>query len=141
MVGDAALAEAAGEVRAKLQSSLPDPDKRKLEKAPLFASRRDGRAAPLMKTVRRAIRERCILRIGYEDERGSQTQRRVRPLAIWAFTDGWLFAAWCELRQDFRAFRLDRIACLEETGEAFDDHPERTLQAYLDARSLAVRPR
>ncbi|WP_417319246.1 helix-turn-helix transcriptional regulator [Erythrobacter aureus] len=141
VAGDAALAEAAGEVRAKLQSSLPDPDKRKLEKAPLFASRRDGRAAPLMKTVRRAIRERCILRIGYEDERGSQTQRRVRPLAIWAFTDGWLFAAWCELRQDFRAFRLDRIACLEETGEAFDDHPERTLQAYLDARSLAVRPR
>lgn len=137
VAGDTSLSEAAQEVRAKLQASLPEPDKRKLENAPLFASRRDGRAAPSMKVIRRAIRERGILRLGYEDADGSLSERRVRPLAIWAFTDGWLFAGWCELRNDFRAFRLDRISALVETGERFSDNPIQNLQAYLNTRIFA----
>jgi len=137
VAGDTSLSEAAREVRAKLQASLPDPDKRKLENAPLFASRRQDRATPMLKTVRRAIREAHILRLQYADTKGLRSDRRVRPLAIWAFTDGWLFAGWCELRADFRAFRLDRISAIEATGEHFADDPDRNLQAYLSARFLA----
>lgn len=137
VAGDTSLSEAAREVRAKLQASLPDPDKRKLENAPLFASRRQGRAAPMLKTVRRAIREAHILRLEYSDTQGKRSDRRVRPLAIWAFTDGWLFAGWCELREDFRAFRLDRISVIEATGERFADEADKNLQAYLSARFLA----
>lgn len=132
--GDVALSEAAAEVRAKLQAALPDPEKRRLEDAPMFASRRDGRAAPFAKVVRRAIRGCRVLRLRYRDRDGEQSERRVRPLAIWAFTDGWLFAGWCELRGDFRAFRLDRIAALEDAGESFTSEPDQTLQAYLAAK-------
>ncbi len=139
VAGDTSLAEAAREVRAKIQTALPEPDKRKLENAPLFASRRDGRAAPLMKMIRRAIRERNILRLVYEDSAGSLSDRRVRPLAIWAFTEGWLFAGWCELRGGFRAFRLDRISAIEETGDQFPDDPSRNLQAYLATKIFAPK--
>ena len=132
--GDIALSEAAAEVRAKLQAALPDPKKRRLENAPMFASRRDGRAAPFAKVVRSAIRECRVVRLRYGDRDGEQSERRVRPLAIWAFTDGWLFAGWCELRGDFRAFRLDRIMALEDTGEIFTSEPDQTLQAYLAAK-------
>lgn len=132
--GDDSLAAAAGEVRAKLEASLPEPGKRVLEKAPLFASRRDGRASRHTETIRRAVRTSQILLLDYEDEAGHASRRRVRPLAIWAFTDGWLFAGWCELRADFRAFRIDRIAALEETGETFSDHPGQNLAAYLSSR-------
>lgn len=134
VAGDTSLSQAAGEVRAKLQASLPEPDKRKLENAPLFASRRDGRAAPITKIVRRAIREATVLQLEYRDRDDSLSSRRVRPLAIWAFTDGWLFAGWCELRSDFRAFRLDRISAVEETGDRFADIPEQNLKAYLATR-------
>lgn len=133
VAGDSSLSQAAKEVRAKLQASLPKPDQRKLENAPLFASRRDGRAAPITKIVRRAIRESKVLKLEYKDESGSLSNRRVRPLAIWAFTDGWLFAGWCELRNDFRAFRLDRIAAIKETGDGFVDNPSQNLQAYFAA--------
>lgn len=139
IAGDTSLAEAAKEVRAKIQTALPEPDKRKLENAPLFASRRDGSAAPSAKMIRRAIRERNILRLIYEDAVGSSSDRRVRPLAIWAFTDGWLFAGWCELRNGFRAFRLDRITAIEETGCQFPDEPSRNLQAYLATKIFAVQ--
>ena len=128
--GDTALADAAREVRAKIEASLPDPAERKLEKAPLFASRRDGPPA-WVREVRRAIRERVVLRLSYTDGDGAISERSVRPLAIWAFTDGWLFAGWCELRRDFRAFRLDRISSLETTGEPFKEEPDRNLQTYL----------
>lgn len=138
IAGDTSLAEAAKEVRAKIQTALPEPDKRKLENAPLFASRRDGPAAPSAKMIRRAIRERNILRLIYEDAVGSSSDRRVRPLAIWAFSDGWLFAGWCELRNGFRAFRLDRITAIEETGSQFSDEPSRNLQAYLATKIFAV---
>lgn len=137
VAGDKSLAEAAREVRGKIQASLPDPDKRKLENAPLFASRRDGPALPSMKLIRRAVRARNILHLVYEDADGTKSDRRVRPLAIWAFTDGWLFAAWCELRNDFRAFRLDRITKIEETGDQFPDEPSQNLKAYLATKIFA----
>lgn len=137
VAGDTSLSEAAREVRAKLQASLPEPEQRKLTNAPLFASRRDGRASPALKLIRRAIRERNVLCLDYADSAGSTSTRRVRPLAIWAFTNGWLFIGWCELRRDFRAFRLDRIATLGETGERFDDDPEWNLGAYLKSKLLA----
>lgn len=137
--GDTSLSEAAREVRAKLQASLPDPDKRKLENAPFFAGRRDGRAAPFAQIVRRAIREAIILQLAYKDGRDNLSERRVRPLAIWVFTDGWLFAAWCELRNDFRAFRIDRIAAITETADHFSDHPAQNLQAYIATKILAAQ--
>jgi predicted DNA-binding transcriptional regulator YafY len=137
--GDPSLSEAAREVRAKLQASLPEPDRRKLENAPLFASRRQGRANPVLKIVRGAIRDTEILRLRYSDAEGQPSDRRVRPLAIWAFTEGWLFAGWCELRQDFRAFRIDRISEIERTGENFADEPGKNLEAYLSSKFLGAR--
>lgn len=141
VAGDESLSQAAREVRAKLQAALPEPEQRKLENAPLFASRRQGHASPMLKTVRRAIREGEILRLTYSDGEGNQTERRVRPLAIWAFTDGWMFVGWCELRKDFRVFRFDRIAAIAQTGEHFTDEPGRDLSTYLSVKLLATRTR
>ena len=142
--GDAALADAAGEVRAKLQAALPDPARRRLADAPLFAARRDGRPGRIAQQVRHAIRESQVLHIRYRDDAGAASDRRVRPLALWAFTDGWLFVAWCELRADFRAFRMDRVDLLTETGDRFEDDPARNLPAYLSTMlpdAAVSRPR
>jgi predicted DNA-binding transcriptional regulator YafY len=139
VAGDTSLSQAAQEVRAKLQAALPEPEKRKLENAPLFASRRQGRADPMLKTLRRAIREAEVLQLHYGDGEGNQTKRLVRPLGIWAFTDGWLFVGWCELRRDFRAFRLDRISRIERTGEHFADEPEKSLPTYLSVKFLIAQ--
>lgn len=138
VAGDTALADAAREVRAKLQASLPAPDQRTLENAPLFASRRDGRANPYLTVIRRAIRKASVLRVEYRDAEGSLSDRRIHPLAIWAFTDGWLFAGWCTLRADFRAFRFDRISKIADTGDHFADHPDQNLKAYLASRIFAT---
>ncbi|WP_184203197.1 WYL domain-containing protein [Polymorphobacter multimanifer] len=54
-------------------------------------------------------------------------------------TGRWLFAGWCELRNDFRAFRIDRILQTEVTEDRFVGAPGENLQTYLATRFLAPR--
>lgn len=138
--GDPALAEAAREVRAKIQASLPQPESRKLSDAPYFAFRRGERASPFAKLLRIAIRQKAIIQMSYADGEGKQSERRVRPLAVWSFTDGWMFAAWCELRADFRTFRFDRIIELELTGDRFEDDDAQGLRAYIKGQHAKRKP-
>ncbi len=49
------------------------------------------------------------LQITYEDEAGNRSERVVRPLGVWFWGKVWTAVCWCELRNDFRMFRLDRV--------------------------------
>lgn len=64
-------------------------------------------------------REECKLIIEYRDEAGQTSRRTVWPVALGFFERIRMLAAWCELRQGFRHFRLDRIAALEFTQERY----------------------
>ncbi len=57
----------------------------------------------------------------------ARTERIVRPLACFFWGPSWTLAAWCELREEFRSFRVDRIAALELLEERFRDEPGKTL--------------
>ena len=63
--------------------------------------------------VREAIRHECKLTLAYQDEHGSATARTVWPFALAYFEGKRLLAAWCELRGDYRHFRIDRIASVD----------------------------
>jgi predicted DNA-binding transcriptional regulator YafY len=52
---------------------------------------------------------------------------------LYFWGDRWSLAAWCELRQDFRNFRLDRIAALRVQGERYPDEAGKRLQDFLRA--------
>ena len=127
--GDHALASAAREARAKLQASLPDPKGRALADAPFRALR--AADPPHIAPLREAIRLRRVVRIDYETEGGERSERRVRPLVIWNMPDGWMVSGWCELRGDFRTFRLDRIAAFEPTDDTFAPDARTDLAAFL----------
>ena len=137
--GDPVLATAAREVRAKIQASMPQPEERKLSDAPYFSLQSGNSATPDMSLLREAIRKRQIAQIVYENGEGNQSERRVRPLVIWNLTDGWMFSAWCELRQDFRTFRFDQIASLTITGERFDEDEATGLRAFMEMERCESR--
>lgn len=128
---DQVLASAARETRAKIQANMPDPGARKLSNAPYFSLRPRTSSPSHAALIRSAIRERQIVNLIYEDVDHRQTVRRVQPLAIWIFKLGWMFSAWCQLREDFRTFRFDRIASLSPSGENFDEHENTSLRAFL----------
>ena len=130
--GDPALAAAAREARAKIQVSLPDPEERKLADAPYYSLHRKPATQENASLIRDAIRQRRLVQIHYENAEGISSTRRVRPLVVWSLPEGWMVSCWCELKQDFRTFRSDRIASLTVTDEIFEDDPERGLSAFME---------
>jgi predicted DNA-binding transcriptional regulator YafY len=129
---DQVLASAAREVRAKLQSSLPQPETRRLADAPFF-SLPSTTGGPLhARQIRMAMRERRFVELLYADGDGRASERRVRPIAVWNVTVGWMFSAWCELRVDFRTFRFDRIRRLVVTPDCFAPDEAKGLRAFLE---------
>lgn len=85
-----------------------------------------------MPLLRRAIREGLKLKIGYLSLDGTRTERVIRPLQTEYWGRVWTFSAWCEHRDDFRAFRIDRIETCEVTGQTFRPEPGKTLEDYLN---------
>jgi predicted DNA-binding transcriptional regulator YafY len=62
---------------------------------------------------------------------GEPSQRTVRPLALYCWSGTWTLVAWCELRKDFRVFRLDRIAQLQVLDRTFESRRGQRLKDYL----------
>lgn len=137
--GDPALMAAAREARAKIQAGLPQPEERKLADAPFFSLHRKDKTQPNGRLIREAIRLRQVVQIVYENGEGNKSERRIRPLVIWDLTDGWMVSGWCEMRQDFRTFRSDRIADLAVTDERFEEDDETGLRAFLELEQCETR--
>ncbi|REL27755.1 YafY family transcriptional regulator [Thalassotalea euphylliae] len=81
--------------------------------------------------LRECIRRKQFVRFDYLDLNESPTQRTVRPLALTSFSPVWLLTAWCELRQDFRNFRIDRISEFTPLDKHFRDEKDKSFQTYL----------
>lgn len=132
-IGDDSLVRPARSALSKVEAALPPHVRSRLSRPPLFAPRtfasRAGSATLL--SIRSAIGERRKLRLRYRNEKSEDSERVVRPLGAFFWGKTWTLAAWCELRNDFRNFRLDRIAELTPTGETFEQEPGRRLRDYL----------
>ena len=59
------------------------------------------------------------------------TAREIEPLCLAFWGGSWTIGAWCRLREDFRSFRPDRIAAIDDTGEICADEPARGIEAYM----------
>ena len=58
----------------------------------------------------------------------------MRPLGVWFWGKVWTAVCWCELRADFRMFRLDRIITLVEAGQ-FRPEKGQTLRDFYESKS------
>ncbi|MEU4603122.1 YafY family protein [Kribbella sp. NPDC023972] len=88
---------AAAKVRLLVQP-VPDPD------------------AEIAEQIWRAVRDNQVLRIGYIDVGGVETEREVEPQYVVVGPNGSYLTAWCHLRHDDRVFRMDRITRAERTS-------------------------
>ena len=72
-----------------------------------------------------------VVEIDYADVQGRPSLRRLRPLGCFYWGKVWTLSAWCELRNDFRGFRIDRIAAFTVLPERFRQEPGKTLADLL----------
>jgi predicted DNA-binding transcriptional regulator YafY len=118
---DPELGQAADAALAKIENVLPANLRRLIEDKSLWAPA-DVHRVPVafdFGNLRAAIHARRKIRFRYNDEKGAETFRKVRPLTLWFYPPLWLAGSWCELRNDFRFFRLDRMSEVEFIAETF----------------------
>jgi len=84
-------------------------------------------AQQTLQTLREAVHERRKVFINYKDLADKASERTLRPLGCFYWGKVWTLAAWCEQRNDFRSFRVDRVTAVRRLEERFRDEPGRTL--------------
>jgi predicted DNA-binding transcriptional regulator YafY len=130
---DPKLEAAAQSVLAKLAAVVPQELQPQLVAAPLYVS--EGSAPAVtgidLSQLRNAIRETRKLAITYANEEGRRTQRTIWPIAMAYYVDVTLVGAWCEMRQDFRHFRVDRILSARVLDERFPANSGKLMAEWL----------
>jgi predicted DNA-binding transcriptional regulator YafY len=131
--GGPKLASGARSALAKIAAALPAEKRIALERSPLFAPGFfvDPKPGERLDALRRAIADRLFADLDYKDAGERITLRRVRPLGLYFWGDAWTLAAWCELRQDFRNFRLDRIGGVDLAAGRYPDESGKRLEDFL----------
>lgn len=130
--GGLEMARAAEEALVKIDAVLPDDVRNRARSVEIHA------IAPEMTDELRARldrMERCVdaqhrVAISYRREDGECSERVIRPLALWFWGKVWTLISWCELRDDFRMFRVDRIMELKEQQDQFRQERGKTLQDF-----------
>ncbi|HEY6907910.1 MAG TPA: YafY family protein [Myxococcales bacterium] len=130
---DQKLARAAEEALQKIEAVLPPRLKSRLADTALMAPdfHVSARLRNGLEDLRHAIRDQRKAKFRYVDKAQAGSERTVHPLGLAYWGQTWTLTAWCELRQGFRNFRLDRIEDLIVTAEPFEKVPGRTLADFL----------
>lgn len=133
--GSTPLAQAARSALAKIAGVLPADRRSAVEQTRVYAPafHIDPQLGATFELLRRAVRDNRYTGFAYVREDGAASERTVRPLSLYFWGERWTLAAWCEMRQDFRNFRLDRISEVQVQQRTFAAEPGKTLADFLRA--------
>ncbi|MCP5475532.1 MAG: YafY family transcriptional regulator [Rhodanobacteraceae bacterium] len=130
---DEDLRAAADRVLSKIDAVLPQRLRPELKAAGMevLAFSHDPRTRRALSVARRGMKERRRMAAEYLDGKEAVTSRVLWPLGLFYWGKVWTLAAWCELRQDYRSFRIDRFVTLDLLRDSIPDSADISLQGFL----------
>jgi predicted DNA-binding transcriptional regulator YafY len=130
---DPALAAASVDALSRVMSVLPSADRAAAESllvlVPNFGL--DAGTQRVLQQLREAAQAKHLVQMAYLDAAENRSERTVRPLGVFYWGKVWTLGAWCETREDFRSFRVDRIESLDVLERHFSDEAGKTLADLL----------
>lgn len=122
----------------KIRAVLPTDYKDRLEhlsdRIAVQTSQQPNPEAPWLAEIQHALATNACMDMSYfTASRQQSEQRRVEPIGLYHYSRYWHLIAWCQTRQDYRDFRLDRIESLQLANVRFDRRHRQDLQGYLNA--------
>lgn len=135
---DEHLAHAALDALVKIAAVLPGDGRETVATVGLLSGPRPPSVADgvALAGLRAAIRAEYRIEIDYSDEVGRATTRYIWPIALTFGNHVRLLAAWCELRESFRTFRIDRIVGFRETRERYPKRRRGLLWAWRQSQAI-----
>ena len=130
---DPAMAAALEAAWGKILAVLPSAARAAAESLPLYAPVvvSDPITQHNLLILREAVVAHRKINVQYCDLAGDTSQRVLWPLGCFYWGAVWTLAAWCEARQNFRVFRVDRITAAEVLDARFAHEAGRTLADFL----------
>ncbi|MCF6217857.1 MAG: WYL domain-containing protein [Gammaproteobacteria bacterium] len=134
---DKGLAQAANQALNKIENSLPERLKPELKRQELLVPdfNTDTKTKTHLALLRSSTSQQQKVTFNYTREDGQHSSRTVHPLGLFYWGRTWTLVAWCELRNQFRHFRLDRMSDIEPLNTIFSTVAGQTLSDYLDSVS------
>lgn len=138
---DLDLSRAAKSALSKIASVLPQDLQIALDTNSLMVSQADQTVTESidLSLIRRAIRIEHKLVMTYSDLKGNTSERIIWPVALGYFDHVRMLAGWCELRQEYRHFRTDRISALSVKTERYPRRRQVLLKEWRELDSLQRR--
>jgi len=90
--------------------------------------------------IQMAIINFRVTELTYQAKEKEITFRKIEPLAIYCYNEKWIVIGWCRLRQDYRAFRLDRIKHFKILEEKFEDRNFDLGKYFLSCEEIDYHP-
>jgi len=130
---DRSLGRAAQRVIDKVQTVLPEYLQTEMDQEEILVPdfQANSEVKSRMNYLRTAIRKQNKVALDYERADGQHSSRTIHPLGLFYWGRVWTLVGWCELRDDFRHFRLDRIQRLDVMDGCFKVKTGGSLQVYL----------
>lgn len=132
---DLSLSEQYKSAITKLKSVLKYSQKEKVEllegRIQIRNNPENEKSSNYLMVLQSSITNYQALQLEYLSLEEKQSQREIEPFALYTTQENWILIAFCRLKKEFRAFRLDRILSLQTTGKTFLPHPI-TLQDYFE---------
>jgi predicted DNA-binding transcriptional regulator YafY len=138
--GDVGLERAADDALTKILAVLPPELADADLSSGLLAGPRPARPTRHLARLRQSLRAERKLLLSYADGTGAVTERTVWPVALGFFDNANVLAAWCELRQGFRHFRLDRIAAAVTLDDRLPKRRRFLLAEWRTAKGISGPP-
>ncbi|WP_417068078.1 helix-turn-helix transcriptional regulator [Niveibacterium terrae] len=136
--GDGRLGAAAERALVRIAAVLPEELRHVLDSTSLLVGPGAKSQADdaVLAQLRQAIRTERKLELGYRDLRGGESVRTVWPFALGYFDSLHLLVAWCELRQQFRHFRVERILSLKVADERYPRRRQALLKEWREREGI-----
>jgi predicted DNA-binding transcriptional regulator YafY len=140
---DPALAQASQVALGKILSVLPASARLAAQSMAIYAPPvgLEPAVQATLLTLREAAQAHRKVRVDYRDAKDAVSQRTLRPLGCFYWGSVWTLAAWCENRNAFRSFRLDRmgdVQLVDGIAGNFKDEPGKSLADYLRSAAPAA---
>ncbi len=94
-------------------------------------------AQVFLSPLQTAISTRKVVEIDYQNKKSEVSRRRVEPIGLIFYAFSWHLIAWCQLRGEYRDFKVSRMLKASVTGEPFTRTAHIELAEYMKQLPVA----
>lgn len=114
--------EALTKIKSVFRSSILEKSELLNDKIHVFDTRIESISSNALSEIQLAITNFNYVEINYrKPDDPNISFRKIEPCAIYSTENKWILIAWCHLRKDYRAFRIDRIQHFKILTDHFED--------------------